>query len=65
MWSDGYRSRRGRRIPFLFWSTPCAVIALVLIGYGRGIGAGVYTTFAGSALEDLRAAVTLAALCVS
>lgn len=38
MASDRHRSRWGRRIPFLFWSTPCAVGALVLIGFSTEIG---------------------------
>jgi MFS family permease len=38
MASDRHRGRWGRRIPFLFWSTPCAVGALVLIGFSTEIG---------------------------
>lgn len=32
MWSDRYRSRFGRRIPFLLWSTPFVGLFLILIG---------------------------------
>ena len=32
MWSDRYRSRLGRRIPFLLWSTPFVGLALIAIG---------------------------------
>ncbi len=39
MASDRFRSRWGRRIPFLFWSTPCTVAALALIGFAPEIGA--------------------------
>jgi len=31
-WSDRHRGRRGRRIPFLLWSTPFVGLFLVLIG---------------------------------
>ncbi len=37
-WSDRYRSRWGRRIPFLFWSTPITVASLILIGFAPEIG---------------------------
>lgn len=32
VWSDRYRSRMGRRIPFLLWSTPFVGLFLVAIG---------------------------------
>jgi maltose/moltooligosaccharide transporter len=32
VWSDRYRSPRGRRIPFLLWSTPFVGLFLILIG---------------------------------
>ena len=32
VWSDRYRSRIGRRIPFLLWSTPLVGLFLILIG---------------------------------
>jgi len=32
VWSDRYRSRSGRRIPFLLWSTPFVGGCLILIG---------------------------------
>jgi maltose/moltooligosaccharide transporter len=32
VWSDRYRSRLGRRIPFLLWSTPLVGLFLILIG---------------------------------
>jgi MFS family permease len=42
MASDRHRGRRGRRIPFLFWSTPCAVGAMVMIGFSSEIGAWLH-----------------------
>ncbi|MEX0776628.1 MAG: MFS transporter [Phycisphaeraceae bacterium] len=36
--SDRYRSRWGRRIPFLLWATPFLTICLILIGYSDQIG---------------------------
>lgn len=42
MASDRHRGRWGRRIPFLFWSTPCAVGALVLVGFSSEIGAWLH-----------------------
>lgn len=35
VWSDRYRSRLGRRIPFLLWSTPFVGACLILIGLYR------------------------------
>lgn len=32
VWSDRYRGRRGRRIPFLLWSTPLVGLFMILIG---------------------------------
>ncbi len=37
MWTDRYRSRWGRRIPFLFWTTPCLALSMILIGYAPEI----------------------------
>lgn len=37
MASDRYRSRLGRRIPFLLWSVPCTVSSLILVGYAPEI----------------------------
>jgi len=36
--SDRYRSRWGRRIPFLFWATPPLTAFLILLGYSEPIG---------------------------
>ena len=41
MWTDRYRSRWGRRIPFLLWSTPVAVLTVVGVGYSPEMAAGL------------------------
>jgi maltose/moltooligosaccharide transporter len=43
MASDRHRGRWGRRIPFLFWATPCTVVSLSLIGFAPEIGNWLYT----------------------
>jgi MFS family permease len=47
IWSDRYRSRWGRRIPFLLWSMPCAVASLVLIGFAPEIGSWLFAKVGG------------------
>ncbi len=37
-WSDGYRCRWGRRIPFLLAATPLTVTALILVGFAPELG---------------------------
>jgi Na+/melibiose symporter-like transporter len=41
--SDRYRSRWGRRIPFLFWATPFVTLFLILIGFSDKIGGPLHT----------------------
>ena len=36
--SDRYRSKSGRRIPFLRWATPFVTIALILLGFSQNLG---------------------------
>ncbi len=38
IWSDRHRGRWGRRIPFLFWSTPAVALSLIGLGYASEIG---------------------------
>ncbi len=45
-WSDNFRSRLGRRIPFLYVSTPLVVCSLILTGFAPEIGGGVFDRFA-------------------
>lgn len=64
MASDRHRGRRGRRIPFLFWATPCAVGSLVLIGYASEVGTWIHALAAGPLGKISVSAVILAALCL-
>lgn len=43
MWSDRYRGRHGRRIPFLFFVTPCTVFTLICIGWAPEISQYLYS----------------------
>jgi maltose/moltooligosaccharide transporter len=62
IWSDRYRSRWGRRIPFLLWSTPAAVVSLILIGFAPEIGHHFLVGLTRWRLSP--SAVTLGLLCV-
>jgi Na+/melibiose symporter-like transporter len=42
--SDRFRSRWGRRIPFLFGATPFLVIFLILLGYAAPIGRWIHAS---------------------
>jgi MFS family permease len=46
-WSDRFRSRWGRRIPFLFVATIPLTLFLVLIGFSKQIGAMLHGAIAG------------------
>jgi MFS family permease len=37
-WSDRYRSKWGRRIPFILWTAPFLTAFLILLGYAESIG---------------------------
>jgi MFS family permease len=41
--SDRYRSRWGRRIPFLFWATPFVTLFLILMGFSEEIAGSVHS----------------------
>ncbi|MDD2706842.1 MAG: hypothetical protein PHV34_02440 [Verrucomicrobiae bacterium] len=43
--SDRYRSKWGRRIPFIFYSMPFLTVTLVLIGYGDMLGVWIHGHF--------------------
>ncbi|HWP40496.1 MAG TPA: MFS transporter, partial [Tepidisphaeraceae bacterium] len=61
--SDRFRSRWGRRIPFLLIPTPFLTILLILIGYSESIGQWLWRSgVGGSALSAT--AVTLAVISV-
>jgi maltose/moltooligosaccharide transporter len=60
--SDRFRSRWGRRIPFLAVATPFVVVFLVLLGYGEQIGRALHHyAFQGKASE---LTVVLTVVCV-
>ncbi|CAN5792416.1 hypothetical protein BH09VER1_BH09VER1_19130 [soil metagenome] len=46
--SDRYRSRLGRRIPFLLFATPFITAFLILMGFARELGAGLHGLLASS-----------------
>ncbi|MDD2708669.1 MAG: hypothetical protein PHV34_11825 [Verrucomicrobiae bacterium] len=61
--SDRYRSKWGRRIPFIMWTLPFLTASLVLIGCSDAIGAWAYRQFfQGSGVRQ--AAVVIALLAV-
>jgi len=41
-WSDRYRSRWGRRIPFILWTLPFLTLFLILLGFSQPIGHGLH-----------------------
>lgn len=45
--SDRYRSRWGRRIPFLIFATPFIVLFLALLGFSEQISAWIYNLLSG------------------
>jgi len=47
--SDRYRSKRGRRIPFLLFATPFVTIFLVLLGLSKQLGASLHAIMATAA----------------
>jgi MFS family permease len=62
--SDRHRGPRGRRIPFLLWSTPCAVASLILIGFSSEIGGWLQALLGGASVEVTVATVTLVMLSI-
>ena len=57
--SDRYRSKRGRRIPFLIYSAPFIALFMILTGYAFEIGSFLHTNFFPGASERI---VTIALL---
>ena len=51
--SDRFRSKWGRRIPFLAGATPFLVFFLVLLGYAEPIGRWVQTTILGGRFPEM------------
>jgi MFS family permease len=44
-WSDRYRSRWGRRIPFILFTLPLLTLFLILLGFSVQIGTGIHRLF--------------------
>lgn len=64
MASDRYRGRLGRRIPFLLWATPGAVITVTLIGWAPEIGSWLHANVIPRSLLVSEAGVILSTLCL-
>ena len=62
--SDRYRSRLGRRMPFLLWATPPLAIFLILIGYTDHFGAALLVPLKASFPALTAVSVALAVLAV-
>lgn len=61
--SDRYRSRLGRRIPFLFAVTPFVTLFLVLLGFSRPIAHGMSGLLAGVFPRIPEASLGIALIC--
>lgn len=58
--SDRYRSRWGRRIPFLLFPAPLVALFLVLLGYSEPIGAFIHqTAFAQSSVGQVTVVLSI------
>lgn len=63
-YSDRYRSRRGRRIPFLLLATPFVSLFLVLLGFSREISGGIQSLLVVLNVGGVAAeAVTIGVVC--
>lgn len=62
--SDRYRSRLGRRIPFLLFSAPFITFFLVLMGFSRELGQQLYSCFGGLSPHLTPAMMTVGLICV-
>lgn len=63
-WSDRYRGRLGRRMPFILWTTPLLALFLALMGFSPAIGAWVKGLFPGALAAVSAASITLATMSV-
>lgn len=50
--SDRFRSRWGRRIPFLLGATPFVAVFLILLGYSHSIGQWVHASVLGGRFQE-------------
>lgn len=65
--SDRYRSRMGRRIPYLLWSTPIVCVFLILFGFSDAIGHSLYgpaSKLLGFEIGEKTMIVCLMGLCI-
>lgn len=62
--SDRYRSKRGRRIPFLLYSAPFISFFLILAGFSRELGSLLHTWLGGLHPALTPAMVTVGLICV-
>lgn len=62
--SDRYRSRWGRRIPFLIFATPFISIFLILLGFSKSLGGWIYGFMSGVFPDVSVGAVTITLICV-
>lgn len=58
-WSDRFRSRWGRRIPFLFAATIPLSLFLMLIGFSRQLGGWLHTLLQGTGYSQTAVILTL------
>lgn len=61
--SDRYRSRRGRRIPFLIFATPFVAFFLLLLGFSRELGGGLHSMLETILPSLSPAGVTITLIC--
>jgi Na+/melibiose symporter-like transporter len=47
VWSDRHRGQHGRRIPFLFWTTPVVTAAMVGLAFSPAIATGLWNLVGG------------------
>jgi maltose/moltooligosaccharide transporter len=62
--SDRYRGKRGRRIPFLIAGTPFITFFLILLGFARELGAGLYAWLGGQYPALTPSMVTVGLICM-
>lgn len=62
--SDRFRSRWGRRIPFLFFSAPFITIFLILLGFSRELGSLLHGAVVAFSPSLTPAMVTVSLICV-
>ncbi len=63
--SDRHRGPRGRRIPFLLWTTPFLVFFLAMIGWSPTIGNWLHNTFPRVIFFRSSKTLILALICIS